>query len=181
MINWYKDGYFWRHNDPPWAVEVRGEDSRSKGDVIFNTLKRIIDLEDRSDWAYLSLMSCRGLLIEGKRWPDAFNQEGDCKGWICFYIQKIRKALKFKTWRHGHQKCMSRDPWIMFFVASYKMNRFDNFDLKPQWWIWRPNVWRWMRYLRTGDPRYKRRYLKYLVPNKRIYVKRLHEYISMTI
>jgi len=180
-ITWFKDGYFYRHNDPSWALRVRGADSKSKGDLIFNTLKKIIDDEDRSEWAYLSLMSCKMLLLDGKRWPDTMNQEGDCRGWICFFAQKIREMLKFKAWRHGHQKCMSRDPWIMFFVASFLMNRFVNFELKPQWRLYRPNVWRWMKYLRTQDRRYKERYLKHLRPNKREYVQRLHYYISLTL
>ena len=186
-IDWFVDGLFWRHPDREWDAKVRGADSRSKGDVIFNTLKRHIDLEDRSTWAYLSLVACADLLMEGKRWPDFMIQEDDCKGWGCFYVQKIKfQIIKwFKAdsihIKHGHQKCMSRDPWIMFFVACYKMNRFQFFDLKPQWWLYTPNVWRWMRYLRTGDPRYKKRYLRFLRPNKREYVQRLHYYIGMTL
>ena len=181
MINWYKDGYYWRHPDPPWALEVRGADSKSKGDVIFNTLSRIVDQEDRSEWAYLALMSCRGLLIGGKRWPDPFNQEGDCRGHICHYWQKLRKALKCKHWRHGPQRNLTRDPWILFYVASYKMNRFDNFNLKPHWRLFRPNIWAWMKYLRKGDRRYLKTYYRWTFPNKREYVQRLHYYISLTL
>ena len=181
-IVWFKDGFFWRHHDPPWAIRLRGVDSKSKGDVIFNTLKKIIDDEDRSEWAYLSLMSCKLLLLDGKRWPDVMNQEGDCKTIPCLWWQKLRINLfKMKTCRHGPQKDLTRDPWIMFYVASFKMNRFVNFELTPQRRLWRPNVWRWIKYLRTGERRYKERYLRYLRPNKREYVTRLHEYIAMTL
>ena len=180
--DYYKDGFFYRHKDPAWAIRMYGYDTGNKGDLIFETLKKIIDDEDRSEWAYLSLMSCKMLLLDGKRWPDVMNHESDCKGIPCMWWQKIKvKLIKIKTCRFGPQKNITRDPWIMFFVASFLMNRFVNFELKPQWRLWRPNVWRWMKYLRTQDRRYKERYLKHLRPNKREYVERLHYYISLTL
>lgn len=201
-IVWYPDGLFWRHHDPEWAIKLRGADSQSKGDVIFNTLKRIIDQEDFSRWAYNSFEECGSLLIQGKRWPDRMNQHDDCKGWICFYWQKIKffvykqaekvykrsgnktakRVMNAIHCKHGHQKNVTRDGWTMLFVAASKMNRAQFFHIKVRpGRLWRPNWMRWIKYLRTGDWEYRERYLKYLRPSNKEYVQRLHYYINMTL
>ena len=191
----HKDSYFYRRSDPPWAIRLYRKNTWDKGDLLSNTLKKIIDDEDFSEWAYISLGMCFGLLKEGKRWPDPFSQDIDCKTIACFYWQKIKfqalklaerlKADKIANSIHckfGLQKNPSRDPWTYAMVAAYKMNRFEYFTLRPQRRLWRPGFWAWMNYLESGgDPKWKRRYYfwKRFTHSKKDYVPRQQRYREM--
>jgi len=180
----HKDGYFYRRPDPDWAIKLRGEDTKDKGDLIFNTLKKIVDDGDTSEWAYCSLLNSFDLLMQGKRWPDRMNQDCDAKTKIGWRIDQLLIWLYLKRkHKFRHQKSITRDPWIMAYVCAYKLNRFQFFDIKPQWWLYRPGVWAWMKYLRKQDRRHLEWYFFWLTfsTSKKEYVQRLHEYIWMTI
>ena len=181
----YKDGFFYRRSDPPWAIRLYRENTWDKGDLLSNTLKEIVDTEDCSEWAHDSLAACFALMVEGKRWPDRMNQGIDCGGFICFYWQKFKFQIlkwaerlyrsadsadswKYKTGRKiaysihckfGPQANPTRDPWTYGMVAAHMMDSPVFFVFRPQRRLWRPGFWSWMDYLESGgDVKYKMRY-----------------------
>ena len=115
MSDWYKDGFYWRHPD-----------SGDAGDLIFNTLSRIIDMDDDSDWAWEAFCECGMLLEQGKRWPDRFND-----------IPTRRSQTK-----------MTRDPYTVYYTLAVKWGCIDLIEgIRMPWYCYSPIVWRWKKRL----------------------------------
>jgi len=105
---WFKDGNFWRHPG-----------GGNYGDLIFNTMSRIIDMGDESEWAYSSLHECADLLIAHKRWPDRFNDPNDAKNLIVYKWNKFLKWLGVeKDYPGRFQSGMTRDPYVAFYCCA---------------------------------------------------------------
>ena len=114
-----------------------GPNGDHKGDCIFRTAHFAMTKND-----YLLLFSCHDLLLTRRRWPVELD---DPSG------QEHRKKDGLGS--------MTRDPYIMFYAACVMMNKHHFIDtIKPPWYIYRPHFTAWRRYLRTGRPRYKKRY-----------------------
>jgi len=129
---WVKEGYFWRRKDP-WLTS-------GIGDIIFNTMTKIVIDNDTSDWAFEAFFSCSRLLAAGKRWPDEYND----------------------TYKERSQTGMTRDPYIAFGACySHLLGQGDDNELKYNlqavkppfkiWW-WTPSFYIWWRRL-TRDNR----------------------------
>ena len=81
------------------------------------------------------MRKCKQLLEDRERWP-----------------KEISKP----------SKRMTRDPYIMTICAYTQildtyMPRYVS-ETKIPWYLYRPHVWAWRKYLITGDPKWKRRY-----------------------
>jgi len=164
-----KEGHFYRGPIKEWEIDLYGFAPRGLSDLIYNTLRKIIETNDTSMWAYASFTACADLLFAGKRWPD--NLEGincsknrfDCAWskikyrlgikqfkavWVPYeeggYVHKIEYTRKYR-WQHG----MTRDPWVMFYCCAIHLNRPQYLKFKQQWWLYRPEHWAWRKALVT--------------------------------
>lgn len=133
MRNWFKDGYFWRHPG-----------SANAGDLIYNTMSRIIDMQDKSDWAHTALDYCILLLFERKRWPYRLNQDNTAKNWFQWKWSKLLKNGKY-TRPQGN---MTRDPFIATITCCLFLDRWEHIEaIKLPIHLYTPKTWRWRRRL----------------------------------
>lgn len=135
-----------------WYLQHYMHDSFGKGDIIYHTMRKIIDDNDKSVWAYNAFSICASLLFERKRWPDQFNHTNDAKTWIGYRLSKLR----WDTWymfnkpKPGHrlyrtQTCMTRDPYIYFYACAMHLNRkqfikavtIPIYLFRLKTWLWR--------------------------------------------
>ena len=65
-----KEGNWYRGPERDWEKNLYGFYPKGIGDLIYNNLRKIIETEDKSNWAYKVFDQCTVLLINGKRWPD---------------------------------------------------------------------------------------------------------------
>lgn len=104
------------------------------GDLLFRSALFAMARRD-----YRLLFSCYILIKQRKRWPDSLG---------------IPIAEE-----HRNQNRMTRDPYWVFWAASYLMNKPHYIEATPPpWYIWRPHFMAWRQYLLTRDKKYKRRY-----------------------
>jgi len=140
---WYKDGYFWR--------KTNADGSDGKGDLIFNTCKKIYTDQDRSNWAYSSLDACHLLLWDGKRWPNRMNKdapEKDVNSWARRIINRTLNKLFGMSLPYRFQGRMTRDPFIAWYnLAIYLDESAYVEQLRMPWYIYSPKTWRWRRRL----------------------------------
>ena len=128
---WFKDGNFWRHRNP---------ESGDAGDLIYNTMARIIDMEDQSDWAHASFDVCKQLLSEGKRWPDRLTQANTAKNRLQW------KLCKGYT---RPQDAMTRDPYVGTIACALFLDRPEEIlSITIPWSCYSPATWRWLRTLK---------------------------------
>lgn len=156
----YKKNGLYIHNAHQWQVDKYDQDVMSKGDCIYNTCRKIIDEQDRSEWAYNALEICADLLKQNKRWPDWMNHERDTKNRIEWWWSKLLWNLDLiKTQKYRPQSSLTRDPFIYFYTACVVLDRKEWIeDVEIPWWLYRPNTWRWRKYLITGKG-YKKDYV----------------------
>ena len=154
---YYKDGYYWRKESPysPFGYLTHG-----KGDVIFNTLYKIMQDGDYSQWAYYSLSECADMLMQRKRWPDRMNHPNDAKtrigAWFSRILYEMGETIS-KKFRPQH--ILTRDPLIVLYAAAWKMNRWQLIEVVTvPWYLYRPTLWTWRKYIMSGDVRYLKRY-----------------------
>ena len=140
-----KDGDWYRGPVKQWEVDYYGFCGRGMGDLIYNNLRKIIETEDKSEWAYEVFDRCIVLLIQGKRWPDEIQDEYKefiAKNRVHLWVNKILKRLgKVEFEKCRHQKSMTRDPWVMFYSACIYLNKREFIHLRPQPRLYRPNLW----------------------------------------
>jgi len=141
---WFKDGFFWRHPE-----------SGNAGDLIFNTMYKIMQDGDYSDWAYSALTACADLLRSGKRWPDRLTRDDTAKNWLQWKWDMLRKNRRYSR----PQQVLTRDPFIAVYAAAFKMNRWQLIEVVTvPWYLYRPTLWNWRKYIMSGDIKYLRRY-----------------------
>lgn len=141
MKNWYKDGYYWRHPG-----------SGDAGDLIYNTMSRIIDMDDKSEWAYTSLLDCINLLNEGKRWPDRLTQTDTARTWLGWKLSK-------KLTRPQH--ILTRDPFIATITCAIYLDM--DYQLTIPWYCYYRRVSKWKRRLETDKRPDWRKRLDYMM------------------
>ena len=118
----------------PWQIEQFGFDAHGKDNCLFISSIAAICYEN-----YDMLRAVADCLLQRRRWPVELDQPED------------------KNYRSV--KGMTRDPYIMFYCAAHLLNRRQFIDaVKMPWYLYRPNVWAWRRYLITGEEKYKRKY-----------------------
>ena len=200
MNEWYKDVYFYRKKGPAWEKDIYGQEINGKGDLIFNTCAKIIDDEDKGEWAVLAIENCYGLLERRERWPDRMIQPNDADNWFQWKLSQLKFWLGIKTkwyvWDHDNgsmdfepkmlktvmyrpQNNMTRDPFIAFFTAV-TLSKNVNSTLTIPWYLFRPSIWIWRRYLIIGRGLWLYYFLTLNYP-KRDYVRRLRGYMDKAV
>ncbi len=136
MNDFTKDGYLWIYAK-----------STGPGDVFYNTLSRIIDMEDKSDWAHHALRYIAYHLMQWERWPDWMNDDKDAKTRIGYYLGRwlnkiLRKFGISRTFPERPQHDMTRDPYIAFYCAAVWLEEEHYIEkVKPPWYNWRRETW----------------------------------------
>ena len=153
VSRWYKQDRFWRRKD---------NNRSGTGDIIFNTLTKIILDGDRSLWAVMAFIKCAMLLIARKRWPNDLNTGYEAPNRIVWFILRITKKLFNKPNRlYKPQSRMSRDPFIAL-GACYEhllseeteyedivISVFESVTLP--WYLYSHNTWQWWRRLKKDN------------------------------
>ena len=133
MKDWFRDGFFWRHPG-----------STGPGDLIYNTMSRIIDMNDKSDWAYTSLDWCILLLDRRKRWPNRLNKDNMAKNWFQWKWSQLLKNGKYSR----PQGNMTRDPFIAVITCCLHLGVHEYIEhIRIPLHLYTPNTWRWKRRL----------------------------------
>lgn len=161
MSKWYKKNGYWRR---------KNDDGRDgTGDLIFNTMTKIIDDKDTSDFALIALYQCYYLLKEGIRWPNDLNLEGQAPNWWIWYVYKF---LGIKKYKYRCQRDMTRDPYIAFFACYAHLKGVSPYydliiefyfkEIKIPLRLYSRKTWIWRRRLLKEDRGEVRIHLDYL-------------------
>ena len=163
---WYKYKNFWRRGDNDGDNTPQDRDDGT-GDLLWNTLTKIVKDEDTSSWAFDSFLSCGDLLVDKKRWPDKFNKGDEAPNrWIYYFY----KYLGIKKYGYRSQDDMTRDPYKAF-AACYahlikagtkfcdKLLEDAFLAVKPPWYLLHSrHTWRWWkRFKKDNKPHYVKR------------------------
>ena len=125
---WYKYKYFWRRGDKDGDQSPLDRDDGT-GDLIFNTLTKILIDKDFSPWAIEAFMVCADLLIARKRYPNEFLVGRETPNMINHWWRKIIKKEKGLLRPQGR---MSRDPFTALgALYAFFMLNIDN-DLEKR-------------------------------------------------
>ena len=151
----YKEGNFYRGPEKQWELEKYGFYPRGLGDLIYNTLRVIIETDDKSEWVNDSFTQCVQLLRARKRWPDYMNKE----------------------WRSTYrsQFSMTRDPWILLYACAIHLGYNNFIKMKPPLRLYTPHIWAWRRAL-LDKPNLYCLYRRLLRKPKREFVRVLRYY-----
>lgn len=186
MNEYRKDGYFYIRNTEPWQEIQCGGKVKRKGDLLTNTLNKILDDKDTTVWAYAAFMACADQLVWRNRWPDRMNQSYDANNWLrwkwsqfwyrlCHYsnlelnwfghlMSKMGASVFLKYRPQGN---MTRDPYVYFYCCAvfFKREQFIMY-VKPPW------------YLRTSMSfnRWRKRLIR---DNRKKFVKKLDAYMAL--
>ena len=148
MNDWNKDENFWIHSK-----------SSNAGDVQYNTMSRIIDMEDQSDWAHDSLDECIELLSQRKRWPERMNQENTAKNWIQWKWSKWGLGKKIYSRPRG---AMTRDPYVAVITCALHLGRPEEIqNIKIPWYCYSRETWKWKRELERDNLPFWRQRVRY--------------------
>lgn len=149
MSEWYKQYDLWLHPGPDWDIKEYGERGVSKGDCIFNTLVRIIDQDDRSEWADKAIDRCVELLKLRLRWPMGLNSHNDARNRIDEYWSKLLHELNIRDYhKFRPQKSITRDPFVPLYYLAVLRNRINIIkELRIPIHLYTPTVFSWRRYL----------------------------------
>ncbi|MFH0757354.1 MAG: hypothetical protein V2B15_08715 [Bacteroidota bacterium] len=145
----------------PWQIKVFGFPPEAMGDCLF-----LMGETMNPDYLYTILT----LLKHRKRWPDVLqilHQDHIAKNrlekwWsrLWWELSRDEKGESDQTRLYGPQTAMSRDPFMAYFASCVHNNRRDMIEkLTIPWYLYRPNVWTWRRYLITLDEKDLKRYL----------------------
>ena len=68
----------------------------------------------------------------------------------------------FPNPRFRSARSMTRDPYIMFYCAAEILNRFElQTEVKVPFYLMRPNLYHWIKWLRTRKEKHKRKYIRH--------------------
>ena len=171
--NLTKEKYWWIGPLHPNAEWLWGYVKRGQvADFISTNCRMIRETEDKSPWAYNLFWICRGLLREGKRWPDALQVEipperqcrtrlgsfyNKMKFQVCKHILKLPDKTytqKSRSWGD-----MTRDPYIQAFATAIYLGKTDIIhEISIPYYLYRPKTWTWHKYLKKPTKRNLRRY-----------------------
>lgn len=164
---WYKLKHFWRRGDNDGDDTAQDRDDGT-GDLIFNTLTKIVKDGDKSLWAIFAFIACAMLLVSHKRWPNEMNTGYEGKLRIVFYIRKIFKIKSKKPYTRP-QHDMTRDPYIALgscythllgaiggtfdhiLTYTFEAVKIPKYLYKPNTWIW------WQRLKKDNRPHFRKR------------------------
>lgn len=156
-------------NAPAWSVAIYKFDPRGKGDLIFRTALFAIAKED------LTLLdTCINLLNKRKRWPDELCHKNDAANLFVEYLD--RWITKYNRWasrtekrpiipwrkRYRSQGGMTRDPFIMAITAWYLLDGEGKCPIKIPWYIQRPDLYYWKKWIDKGKVKHKKAYERWV-------------------
>jgi len=148
MKEWFRLYYLWLQNGPDWHITEYGQRGVTKGDGLYNTLTRIREQDDHSDWANDSISECAWLLKNGIRWPNILSDSNDAKNRIDEYWSKLLHKLKIRNFhKYRPQKSVTRDPWIALYAVAVDRDRRELLLNKPPWWLRTPTFAAWRKLL----------------------------------
>lgn len=175
-------GYLYFGEPKEYEKEQYGFYPLGMGDIIYNTLRKIIEDNDTGTWANLAYEKCKRLLRKNKRWPDYMSVAIVYQGHsfaCCRLHQWITKQLKklglVKYEKYRSQTSMTRDPWVMFYCCAIHLHNRCDISFKPPWWLYRPELWSWRRKMLGKWNMYKLWYK--LTPARKDYVQVLDAYL----
>ncbi len=158
---WIKHGYLWTKID---------NERLTYGDIIFNTMSKIVEDGDTSEWALYSWFECAMLLRSKKRWPDEFKKDHEAPNRWVYYIYRTWRKYILKQWKGEQkwsrpQKDITRDPHYTFgdcyvhLHGNYGelMDRFltDTYhSIKLPWYVWRYSFYQWKKRLKGTDSKH---------------------------
>ena len=183
---WYKYKFFWRRGDKDGdeSPQDRGDGT---GDLIFNTMTKIVFDKDISQWAFDSFETCTNLLKDHKRWPDEFNVGDEAPNRYAWFFKNRLLSIKIKgkryyllKSRYGYrsQDDMTRDPYVAWGSCyAHLLGKHNGVyddkitwlfqSTKIPWYLYRADTWRWKRLL-TKD-------------NRKHFVKRLSYFRALAV
>lgn len=92
-------------------------------------------------------------LLERKRWPDEFNNNHMARNRVqwrwsqLLFMIEIQKTVLYRP--QGH---MTRDPYISYYRTAMVLGMDWWIEkIKIPWYLYRPTVWAWRRFLITGS------------------------------
>lgn len=184
MVIWgthlHKEGAFYRGIPKEWEMELYGFYPRGLGDLIYNTLRKILEDNDLSAWALDSYEVCEKLLEHGLRWPTNLTYELSdriARNRIDWEWSKLLYKLGVqKTVKYRHQRSMTRDPWILYYCCTIHFNKPIQLCRFPQWWLYRPKIWEWIKALQGKNNCYSF-FLRILPYPKKDFVIVLEDYM----
>lgn len=139
----YVDGYFYRRV---------GGIRNGIDDLMFNTLKKIFDEEEISEWVKNSICACQSLLLRGIRYPNHMKDEhpGVARNLLHLWSLRFRKLFNKDLVFYRHQRRMTRDPHTLFIAVCVKFNMYDLIEDTPiPWYLANPfygrTTWKWKR------------------------------------
>jgi hypothetical protein len=178
---WFKDGTFWREWGHEWEKVLRGIHTHGLGDLIHSTCSKIIDDDDKSEWAYDALDACFTLLLARKRWPDRLNGiesknyiewrwerikyknthlRGEQRALKLNWLGKIAVKLGYKNLqKYRPQGNMTRDPYIAFFACCLHLGLSQLIEpIIIPWHLWSQPTFNWRkRLIHNRHPRWVQR------------------------
>lgn len=126
-----EDGWY-RSSERQWEYDMYGFLPRGLGDLIYNTLRKIIETNDTSKWAYKAFDMCTVLLIQNKRWPDSMQpDQATHLDIIRFVTKKMHKWGWIEKAKYRSQRSMTRDPWTLYYAACIHLGKRDYIWLNP--------------------------------------------------
>ena len=139
MSNFFRKAGVILEESPAWEIEQRGIATDGKGDCIFRTAHFAMTRDDLG-----LFLSCADLLLFRRRWPKELDDP---------------RGRKYEHRKIQGLGSMTRDPYIMFYSACVMLKNIWWIEqIRPPWYIWRPHLTAWRRYLITGSQKHKRRY-----------------------
>ncbi len=158
-----KEGYFYIGPYQQWQADKYGECFYGAFDVIYNTCRKIIDDNDKSDWAYDAVFECANLLRARIRYPDKWVTKNVAKNRIdewwsikmynCRYKDRdwFKKLFKQDTGKYvkiGPNTKLTRDPYVYLYAACVHLNILQFIEvIQPPWYLFRPSLWVWRKYI----------------------------------
>lgn len=151
---YYLDEGLLRAHSPDWEIRRDGEASDGIGDLIGRSAKAALAYNDPT-----MLKSCINLLKKGMRWPDSMSPKNMARNRLDHQWSKwMHKLGKQKYVKCRPQGSITRDPYVGVICACQLMPGFWQSirTLKIPWYLNRPDLYFWKRYLEKG--KYKRQY-----------------------
>jgi hypothetical protein len=166
MKVWYTYENFWRRGDGDDDHTPQDRDDGT-GDIIWNTLTKIVIDKDTSTWAVVSFCECAKLLRDDRRWPYGFDSGSEAPSIFIWYLHK---ALGIKKYANRPANDMTRDPHIAFGACYAHLLRSHNWACDMRLKSEYESVKMPLRIRRRTTTAWRKRMIK---DNRKHYVKRL--------
>jgi len=182
--DWYikENGLYW-DAEKNWQKEQYGFYPRGLFDVIYNTMRKIIEDGDHSEWAHSAIDTCSTLLQSGIRYPVSYIPDNMAKNRLDLAWNKLMHA-EGKNQKYGPICKLTRDPYIYLFTACAIMDREEVIvSMTIPWYLYRPLVWQWHKYLKNPTLKNLKHYERMENRNhpRKEFVKNLQRYRRLAV